>query len=211
MSTRPATVFVVDDDPDVRRALARLLRAAGCGVSAFGSAAEFLSAYDPEAPGCLILDVVMPGIDGLELQAALRAAVCPLPIVFLSGSADIPMSVQAMKAGAVTFLTKPVEDSMLIAAVAEALKVDEVTRRAQSFDRPLQKRLSTLTPREREVLAHVVAGQLNKQIAADLGTAEKTVKVHRSRVMRKMGARSVAELVQLANRVGIAVTPEIRL
>jgi FixJ family two-component response regulator len=131
--------------------------------------------------------------------------------VFLSGSADIPMSVQAMKAGAVTFLTKPVEDSMLIAAVAEALKVDEVTRRAQSFDRPLQKRLSTLTPREREVLAHVVAGQLNKQIAADLGTAEKTVKVHRSRVMRKMGARSVAELVQLANRVGIAVTPEIRL
>jgi FixJ family two-component response regulator len=211
MSTRPATVFVVDDDPDVRRALARLLRAAGCGVSAFGSAAEFLSAYDPEAPGCLILDVVMPGIDGLELQAALRAAACPLPIVFLSGSADIPMSVQAMKAGAVTFLTKPVEDSMLIAAVAEALKVDEVTRRAQSFDRPLQKRLSTLTPREREVLAHVVAGQLNKQIAADLGTAEKTVKVHRSRVMRKMGARSVAELVQLANRVGIAVTPEIRL
>jgi FixJ family two-component response regulator len=201
----------VDDDPDVRRALARLLRAAGCGVSAFGSAAEFLSAYDPEAPGCLILDVVMPGIDGLELQAALRAAACPLPIVFLSGSADIPMSVQAMKAGAVTFLTKPVEDSMLIAAVAEALKVDEVTRRAQSFDRPLQKRLSTLTPREREVLAHVVAGQLNKQIAADLGTAEKTVKVHRSRVMRKMGARSVAELVQLANRVGIAVTPEIRL
>jgi FixJ family two-component response regulator len=211
MSTRPATVFVVDDDPDVRRALARLLRAAGCEVSAFGSAAEFLSAYDPEAPGCLILDVVMPGIDGLELQAALRAAACPLPIVFLSGSADIPMSVQAMKAGAVTFLTKPVEDSMLIAAVAEALKVDEVTRRAQSFDRPLQKRLSTLTPREREVLAHVVAGQLNKQIAADLGTAEKTVKVHRSRVMRKMGARSVAELVQLANRVGIAVTPEIRL
>ncbi len=203
MSARPATVFVVDDDPDVRRALTRLLRAAGFDVGAFSSAEEFLAAHDPEAPGCLILDLVMPGVDGLELQASLRAAGCPLPIVFLTGSGDIPMSVRAMKAGAVTFLTKPAEDSQLIAAVTEALQVDEVARHASSLERPLRQRLSTLTAREREVLTHVVAGRLNKQIAAELGTAEKTVKVHRARVMRKLGARSVAELVHLADRVGI--------
>ena len=210
MSTRPDTVFVVDDDPDVRRALTRLLRATGFEVSMFGSAQEFLAAHDPEAPGCLLLDVVMPQVDGLELQASLRAAGCPLPIVFLTGSADIPMSVRAMKAGAVTLLTKPVEELELVAAVTEALHVDEVARQARLRERPLQKRFSTLTPREHEVLTFVVAGRRNKQIAAELGTAEKTVKVHRARVMRKMGARSIAELVHLADRVGVPARPASR-
>ncbi len=210
MSSRRATVFIVDDDPQVRRALTRLLRAATFEVTAFGSAREFLAAHDPEAPGCLLLDVIMPDVGGLELQASLRAAGCPVPIIFLTGNGDIPMSVRAMKAGAVTFLTKPVEDVPLIAAVTEALQLDEAARRAMSLERPLQLRLATLTPREREVLTHVVAGQLNKQIAADLGTAEKTIKVHRARVMRKMGARSVAELVHFADRVGIVAKPPTR-
>jgi FixJ family two-component response regulator len=210
MSSRPATVFIVDDDPEVRRALMRLLRAAAFEVTAFRSAREFLSAHDPEAPGCLLLDVIMPDVDGLELQASLRAAGCPLPVIFLTGSGDIPMSVQAMKAGAVNFLTKPVGAVALVAAVTEALQVDGAARHNRALERPLQQRLSTLTAREREVLTHVVAGQLNKQIAADLGTAVKTVKVHRARVMRKMGARSVAELVQFANRIGIVAKPATR-
>ena len=203
MSSRRATVFIVDDDSHIRRALTRLLRAASFEVASFGSAREFLAAHDPEAPGCLLLDVVMPDVDGFELQASLRAAGCPIPIIFLTAGGDIPMSVRAMKAGAVTFLTKPAGGVPLIAAVTEALQLDEATRRVMAVDRPLQLRFTTLTPREREVLAHVVAGKLNKQIAADLGTAEKTIKVHRARVMRKMGARSVAELVHFADRVGI--------
>ena len=207
MSDRPGTVFIVDDDPGVRRALTRLLRVAGFNVSTFGSARDFLAAHDPEAPGCLLLDVVMPDVDGFELQMSLRATGCALPIVFLTGSGDIPMSVRAMKAGAVTFLTKPVQDVSLVAAVSEALHIDKLARQARSLQHPLQQRLSTLTRREHEVLTHVVAGRLNKQIAAELGTAEKTVKVHRARVMRKMGARSVAELVHLADRVGVVAKP----
>ena len=207
VSTGTATVFIVDDDSDVRRAMARLLSAVGFAVETFGSAKEFFLAHEPEAPGCLLLDVLMPDVDGLELQAALRADGCPLPIVFLTASADIPVSVRAMKAGAVGFLTKPVDEAQLVAAVNEAFAIDEVGRRARTLARPLQQRLSTLTPRERQVLAQVVAGRLNKQIAAELGTAEKTVKVHRARVMHKLGVRTVAELVHFTNRVGFVANP----
>lgn len=210
MNTRTATVFIVDDDPGVRRALARLLGANGFAVETFGSAKEFFVSYDPEAPGCLLLDVLMPEVDGLELQASLRAAGCPLPVVFLTASADIPVSVRAMKAGAVGFLTKPVEEAQLVAAVNEAFGIDEAARQARSLARPLQQRLSTLTPREQQVLAQVVAGRLNKQIAAELGTAEKTVKVHRARVMHKLGVRTVAELVNFTNRVGFVANPSSR-
>lgn len=203
MSTRPATVFIVDDDADVRHALTRLLRVAGFEVGSFSSAREFLARQDAEGPSCLLLDVVMPEIDGFELQAVLQTAERPIPVIFLTASGNIPMTVRAMKAGAVTFLTKPFQAESLLAAVKEALQVDEATRRASELQRPLRHRLATLTPRERQVVARVVAGRRNKQIAADLGTAEKTVKVHRARAMKKLGARSVAELVQLAGRVGI--------
>ena len=159
--------------------------------------------HDPNAPGCLVLDVAMPGLNGLELQQALIAGGHELAIVFLTGHGDIPMSVQAMKRGAVDFLTKPVNDDDLLNAVRVAIEKDRLQREERAEVADIQQRLATLTPREREVLQHLITGQLNKQIAADLGTVEKTIKVHRARVLEKMQVHSVAELVHLAERVGI--------
>jgi len=194
-------VFIVDDDPAVLKSLSRLLRSVPFTVVTVGSPQEFLERYDPRAPGCLVLDVAMPGLNGLELQEALAAKGSPPPIVFLTGHGDIPMSVQAMKQGAFDFLTKPVNDEDLIKAVHAALKRDGTDRQSRSELDDIQRRLATLTPREREVLTHVVSGQLNKQIASDLGTVEKTIKVHRARVMEKMKVQSVAELVRLTERL----------
>jgi FixJ family two-component response regulator len=201
-----ATVFLVDDDPSILRALTRLLRAGGHNVSAFRSPREFLVQHDAAVPGCVVLDLAMPGLSGLELQTALAAAGCQRPIVFLSGQGDVPSSVRAMKAGAVDFLTKPVSEENLLAAIERAMDRDRRMRGARAELQAIGERLNRLTPREREVFQHVVAGQLNKQIAADLGTVEKTVKVHRSRVMEKMGVRSLADLVRMAERVGITAT-----
>ena len=193
----------MDDDAAVLKSLASLLRSAGLAVATFSSPREFLDRYDPNAPGCLVLDVAMPGLNGLELQQALVAGGHELAIVFLTGHGDIPMSVKAMKRGAVDFLTKPVNDDDLLTAVRVAIEKDHLQRQARAEVAEIQQRLATLTPREREVLQHVISGQLNKQIAADLGTVEKTIKVHRARVMEKMKVRSVAELVHLTERAGI--------
>ena len=198
-----ATVFVVDDDASICRALVRLLAAAGLEARAFASAAAFLEAHDAAAPGCLVLDLAMPGLDGIGLQQALAGADCPRPIVFLTGHGDIPSSVRAMKGGAVDFLTKPVDEGELLGAVQRALERDRVARAAWRELEVHTQRLAALTPREREVLEHVVAGRLNKQIAADLGTVEKTIKVHRARLMQKMAVRSLADLVRVAGRLGI--------
>lgn len=203
LAPRP-TVFIVDDDAAVRKGLARLLRSAGLAVATFASPREFLDQHDPNAPGCLVLDVAMPGLNGLELQQALIAGGHELAIVFLTGHGDIPMSVQAMKRGAVDFLTKPVNDDDLLNAVRIAIEKDRLQRAERAEVADIQQRLATLTPREREVLQHIITGQLNKQIAADLGTVEKTIKVHRARVLEKMQVHSVAELVHLAERAGIA-------
>jgi FixJ family two-component response regulator len=196
-------VFVIDDDPGVLRALTRLLTAAGFQARAFPSPAAFLQQHDPAAPGCLVLDVALPGLDGLQLQEALTSSGCARPVVFITGRGDIPTSVRAMKAGAVDFLTKPVDGEDLVAAVRNAIEMDRLGRAAQADLASLRLRLASLTPREREVLAHVVAGRLNKQIAADLGIVEKTIKVHRARVMEKMAAPSLADLVRIAERIGI--------
>jgi FixJ family two-component response regulator len=194
---------VVDDDPSVLRALTRLLSAAGLQARGFPSPAAFLQAHDPATPGCLLLDLALPGLDGLEVQQALSAADCARPIVFITGRGDIPTTVRAMKGGAVDFLTKPVKDRDLLAAVRNAIEIDRAAREAQAEMGALRQRLASLTPREREVLAHVVAGRLNKQIAADLGTVEKTIKVHRARIMEKMAVRSLADLVRVAERLGL--------
>src|SRR6266487_2508283 len=194
------TVFVVDDYAPVRSAVSRLLRAAGFAVVAFGSPQEFLTQYDPHTPGCLVLDLDMPAVNGLELQRILATKGSALPIIFLSGHADVPKSVQAMKHGASDFLTKPVNDRELLAAVRTAIDKDRALRRRQTELSEIRARLATLTPREREVLEHVVTGKLNKQIAGDLGTVEQTVKVHRARVMEKLKVQSVAELVRLTER-----------
>jgi FixJ family two-component response regulator len=196
------TVFVVDDDLAVLKGLARVLRSAGLEVATFSSPSEFLEQHDPRAAGCLVLDVAMPGLNGLELQAALTAKDSWIPIIFLTGRGDIPMSVQAIKGGALDFLTKPVNDEDLLKAVAAALEKDRIERQSRAELDEIQERLATLTPREREVLNHVVSGQLNKQIANDLGTVEKTIKVHRARVMEKMKVNSLAELVRLTERLG---------
>jgi len=194
---------VVDDDPSVLRALTRLLSAAGFQARAFPSPAAFLQAHDPVTPGCLVLDVALPGLDGLELQQALAVSDCARPVVFITGRGVIPTSVRAMKGGAVDFLTKPVNDKNLLAAVRNAIEIDRLARETQVEMDALRQRLATLTPREREVLAQVVAGRLNKQIAADLGTVEKTIKVHRARIMAKMAVGSLADLVRIAERLGI--------
>jgi len=199
-----ATVFLVDDDLSILRALTRLLRVGGHQVSAFRSPRDFLTQHDAAVPGCVVLDLAMPGLNGLELQAALAAAGSQRPIVFISGHGDVPSSVRAMKAGAVDFLTKPVSQENLLAAIQRAIECDRVMRQTRAELQAIDERLNRLTPREREVFQHVVAGQLNKQIAVDLGTVEKTVKVHRSRVMEKMGVRSLADLVRIAERIGLA-------
>src|SRR5262245_32551669 len=203
MTGPTATVFLVDDDQAVLKGLERLLHAAGFEVRAFASPQAFLDEHDPAAPGCAVLDVAMDGLNGLQLQRALAARGESRPVIFLTGRGDIPTSVQAMKAGAVDFFTKPVEAKELVSAVRLALERDRQAREARVERDMIEQRLALLTPREREVLRLVVAGRLNKQIAAALGTAEKTVKVHRGRVMAKMGVRSVAELVRLTGQVGI--------
>jgi FixJ family two-component response regulator len=197
------TVFVVDDDASVRGALARLLHSAGYQTETFASAEGFLAQSRFDAPGCILLDVRMPGLNGLELQQALAAANRQLPIVFITGHGDVPMSVRAMKAGAEDFLPKPFDDGELLKAVARALNKSQREQNERTEVAEIRRRLSSLTPREREVLCHVVAGQLNKQIAADLSIAEKTIKVHRGRVMEKMGASSLAGLVAMTGRIGI--------
>jgi len=196
-------VFVVDDDPSVRRAIQRLIGSVGLQVELFGSAQEFLRGERPEVPSCLVLDIRLPGISGLDFQRQLAHAKISIPIIFVTAHGDIPMTVRAMKAGAVEFLTKPFRDQDLLDAIHVALERDRTRRQQEAELATLRKRLETLTPREREVLPLVVSGLLNKQIAAEIGTSETTVKVHRSQLMRKMGATSLAELVRLAERIGI--------
>jgi FixJ family two-component response regulator len=200
MSAPAPTVYLVDDDASVLRGLSRLLAAAGMTVAAFDSPGEFLRAFDPAAPGCLVLDVAMPELNGPELQQALAGRRSELPVVFLTGRGDIPTSVQAMKRGAVDFLTKPVDEEALLAAIGNALEKDRALRQAREETARVEQRLASLTRREREVLERVVDGRLNKQIAAELGTVEKTIKVHRASVMQKMGVRTLADLVKLAAR-----------
>jgi FixJ family two-component response regulator len=195
-NTEP-TVFLVDDDASIVTALSRGLTAEGFTVRSWTDALSFLKEHDPDAPGCLITDVSMPSLNGLELQIELSNSGCPRPIVFITGKGDIPMSVQAMRAGAVTFLSKPVSLADLSAAAREAIAKDAAIRESYKRRASIDMRLSALTPREREVLQHVINGKMNKQIAASLGAAEKTVKVHRGRLMRKMHVRSVAELVMV--------------
>ena len=203
MNERGPIVHVVDDDDSVRTAVVRLLQAAGYEARGYASAGEFLlGRSDRNAPGCVVLDVRLPGPSGLDLQEALARLEVPLPIVFLTGHGDIPMSVRAMKAGAVDFLTKPVSREALLAAVRTAVARDADTRAAREGLRGLRDRYESLTPREREVFAGIVAGRLNKQIAAELGTAERTIKAHRAHVMEKMDVASVAELVRIAGQLG---------
>ena len=201
LSQQPPTVFLVDDDASVRNALKRGLTAAGFTVRAWASADAFLAEHDPEVPGCLVADVAMPGMSGLELQSVLTARGCLRPIIFVSARGSIPMSVQAMRAGAVTFLSKPVRLAELVSAIREAFERDRQTREEQALRSDVESRLTALTAREREVLELIVVGKLNKQIAAALGAAEKTIKVHRGRVMAKLQVRSVAELVTLTSRI----------
>lgn len=209
MNAEARTVFVVDDTREVRVALSRILSAAGYQVRSFESAERFLEEQDCETPGCLLLDICMPRMSGLDVQRSLADSADSRPIVFLTGHGDIQSSVQAMKIGAVDFLTKPVDHARLFAAVDQALQRDFVARNERAIRSVIEKRLEALTPRERQVMDQVTRGRLNKQIAADLGIGEKTVKVHRARVMSKMDVRSVAELVQLASRVGMVQEPTV--
>ncbi len=204
------TVFVVDDDAAIRKAVSRLLRSAGIAVAVFESPTEFLAQYDPNTPGCLVLDIAMPGFNGLQLQTALGEKSSTLPIIFLTGHGDVSKSVQAMKDGAFDFLTKPVKDKDLLIAVRAAIETDAFVRREKAKMSEILARLDKLTPRERELLEHVVAGKLNKQIACDLGITEATVKMHRARVMAKMKVKSVAELARLTERCGIRGTNSLK-
>jgi len=206
MAREPPVVFVVDDDPSVRPAMDSLIRSVGLRVQSFGSAKEFLDCKRPDAPACLVLDVRMPGLSGLDLQRELAAAHIAIPIIFITGHADVPMSVQAMKAGAVEFLTKPFRDQQLLDAIQQAIEKDRTAHAEKTELAALRRRHDSLTPREREVMALVVSGLPNKQIAAELGTSEVTVKVHRGRVMEKMKAGSLAELVKVAVRLGLPGT-----
>ena len=205
MDNSVPNIFVVDDDPSIRKALGRLLRSTGYHVETFVSAEEFLqTASDCPGPACLILDVKMPGLNGLDLQDQLKQMDYVMPIVFITGHGDIPMSVKAVKTGAIDFLTKPFDEEDLLRAVQEALKKDMVNRNVMNERQSILQRVQSLTPREYEILTYVITGLLNKQIAYDLDISEKTVKVHRGRVMEKLGLDSVAELVRLAERAGIA-------
>jgi len=207
MNVEPV-VYVVDDDPGVLKALSRLLRVEGYAVQAFNSPEDFLQEHDPHAPGCLVLDMRMPNLNGLVLQQALLASADERFIVFITGHGDVAASVQAMKAGAVDFLTKPFCDEDFLAAIRRAMEKDEHARKLRLWLETIHERMETLTPREQQVLRHVVAGRLNKQIAADLGIAEKTIKVHRARAMEKMGAASLAELVRIVVELNVGVMAE---
>lgn len=203
MKEPDGVVFVVDDDASVRASLEDLLRSVGLGVETFASAQEFLRSERPDMPSCLVLDVRLKGLSGLELQKRMAKAEIEIPIIFISGHGDIPMTVQAMKAGAVEFLTKPFRDQDLLDAIQQALECDRKARQRWGETEELRRRFDSLTPREREVMSLVVTGLLNKQIAGELGTSEASVKVHRQHVMEKMGAGSLAELVRMADKVGI--------
>jgi len=203
MSTSGGIVYILDDEPEMVKALMRLLRARRFEARGFTSVRTFLEAYRPENSACLVLDVAMPELEGLELQRHLTHQGILLPIIFVTGHGDIPMSVRAIKAGATDFLTKPVDAAALVQAVRTALQVAEIQRREAAEIAALKARLASLTLRQLEVLKHVVAGQLNKQIAFDLGTGEQNVKLHRAQVMKKMGVDSLADLVRVAERLGI--------
>lgn len=200
------TVFVVDDDASVLRAISRLL-SLEFTVQAYDSPSPFLDTIRPETPGCILLDLALPGVSGLELQTRLIEAGCPQPVVFLSGQGSVRTSVQAMRAGAMDFIEKPWENETLLTTVRRALDRDREARMRRDATDSISRRVASLTPRESEVFRHVIAGRLNKQIAAKLGTAEKTIKVHRARVMHKMSVRSVAELTRVAEFMGIRPEP----
>ena len=203
MTEADAIVFVVDDDEPMRKSLQNLIGSVGLKVEAFASAQEFLHSKLIGVAGCLVLDVRLPGLSGLDLQKRMVEAGIEIPIIFITGHGDIPMTVQAMKAGAVEFLTKPFRDQDLLDAIQQALDRDRAARKQRTQINELHNRLDSLTPREREVMGLVVAGLLNKQIAGELGTSETTIKIHRHQVMEKMGAGSLAELVRMADRLGI--------
>jgi RNA polymerase sigma factor (sigma-70 family) len=203
MSEPESVVLVIDDDPSVRHAIRRLIGSVGPHVELFGSAKEFLASELPNVPSCLVLDIRLPGISGLDFQNQLAEAKIQIPIVFITAHGDIPMTVRAMKAGAVEFLTKPFRDQDLLDAVQLALERDRVRRQQDSEIAALRERFESLSPREREVVAMVVSGMLNKQIAAQIGTSENTVKVHRSRAMEKMQANSLADLVKMIERLQV--------
>ena len=203
MNESEPLVYVVDDNAAIRRTLQRLLKSVGLEVKTFGSARQFLDHERPDGAACIVLDVRMPSMSGLDLQQELAAVGADLPIIFITGHSDVPVAVKAMKDGAVDFLTKPFNNQELLDAVHRALEQHQRMRTERAEREEIQRRVNRLTPREHEVLALVVTGMLNKQIGAELGIAEKTIKVHRARVMKKMQAKSLAELVHLASKVGI--------
>jgi len=203
MTDHRPIVFLVDDDTGVLKALTALLLTSGYDVRSFASSREFLSQHDPSVSGCAVFDVAMPDLDGLELQAALAEGNVERSVIFITGVGDIPTSVRAMKAGAIDFLTKPVSDEQLLDAIARAVQRDAGARKSHEELDLVKARFAKLTPRECEVLTHVIAGKLNKQIAHELGTVVNTVKAHRGRAMKKLGAKSVAEVVRMAQRAGI--------
>ena len=206
MSQDDPTVFVVDDDPSIQRGLKTLIRSVGLRVEVFGSAQDFLQSRRANGPGCLVLDVRLPGMSGLEFQKELVKANIQVPIIFITAHGDVPMSVRAMKAGALEFLTKPFRDQDLLDAIQTALERDRIRRQQEMEMAELWKRFRSLTSREQELMRLVLSGRLNKQIADEIGTSENTVKVHRSNMMRKMGAESLIDLVRMANQLGILET-----
>ena len=202
-TTTETIVFVIDDDPSFRRSTEMLIESAGLSVQGFNSAEEFLRSQRPDIPACLLLDVRLPHLSGLDLQRELAKAGVQIPIIFITGHGDIPMTVQAMKAGAIEFLTKPFREQDLLDTIRRAINFDRAARLELAKLEDLRGRYHSLTPREREVMAHVVTGMLNKQVAHELGTSEKTIKVHRGHLMQKMEAKSLADLVRTAERLGI--------